>query len=323
MQSQVLGLDLLGGDHPPEAFIPGLVTLLDEVALAGIPCAGAPFQRLGVFATASFLEHWREGSYAAYLQHPALWVIPVAESVQMEDLPLQAIRHKKHSSVMQGMSLLRDKTLDALISIGNTGALVAAATLHLPLSPGVRRLGLLACVPTRRAMTAVIDVGATLEPTSADLMQWTALGVHHLRSREGVHVPRVGLLNIGEEAYKGNALQREVHALLSEYPGITFVGNVESEEVYQGAVDLLVTDGYSGNIFLKTSKAVRDFICSQLQLRRPSGLSEDFASATECLFRHASSAYLLGTPFCIMKCHGSLQPELFPDVVRRFNLPHL
>lgn len=316
MHSQVLGLDLLGGDNPPETFIPALSTLLEEAP---------PTRRLALFTTPCFLESFRSGPYHTYLQHPALWVIPVSDSVQMEELPLHAVRHKKHSSLMQGINMLREGALDVLLSIGNTGALVTAATLSLPLLPGVRRLGLLAYVPTRQNLTAVIDVGATLEPTVADLMQWVRLGVDYLRSRKGIAIPRVGLLNIGSEDYKGTALQHAVYAQLSQYPEISFIGNVESERVYQGAVDLLITDGYSGNIFLKTSEAVRDFVYSEI-LAQLELLDETksflqaslnpFYRLSEKLSSQASCAHLLGTPFCLIKCHGALKASLLPGIVR-------
>lgn len=307
MRSFVLGLDILGGDHPPESYIPALATLLDSMQLP---------QRLALFVTPAFSAHWYEGALASYLEHPALWVIPVSESVQMKELPLHALRHKKDSSLMQGIMMLRTGELDALVSTGNTGALVAAATLQLPLLPGSRRLGLLARLPTRGGAVSVIDVGATLEPTPSDLMQWTKLGVEHLGVHDGLHTPRVGLLNIGSESYKGTPLQQAAHVLLSQYPGIHFMGNVESEEVYQGAVDLLITDGYSGNIFLKTSEAVRDLIYSELtdQLK-----TESFKINLNQLSippMQTASAYLLGTPYCVMKCHGSLHPSRLASVVR-------
>lgn len=317
MRSQVLGLDLLGGDASPETFIPALSTLLDE----------APHNwRLALFSTASFLESFRTGVYHSYLHHPALWVIPVTESVQMEELPLHVVRHKKDSSLMQGIHMLREKTLDVLLSTGNTGALVTAATVSLPLLSRVRRLGLLAYVPTRHNPVAVIDVGATLEPTVADLMQFTRLGVHHLRSQKGIAIPRVGLLNVGSEDYKGTSLQHAAHAQLSAYSGISFVGNVESEGIYQGAVDLVVTDGYSGNIFLKTSEAVRDFVYSQmlaeitLQGQVTAGLQLDltpFSHLFEQRSLQSSYAYLLGTPFCLIKCHGALEASLLLAIVHQ------
>lgn len=303
----LLGLDLLGGDYPPEAFIPALVTVLEESLKDGMCLEGKSSRawRLVLFATPFFLEQWRAGPNAPYLEHPTLLVTQVQDGVQMEELPLHAVR-KKHSSLMQGIMMLREGKLDALMSTGNTGALVTAATLQLPLLPGVRRLGLLARVPTRGGVTFVIDVGATLEPTVADLMQWTKLAADHLHRHEGIACPRVGILNIGSESYKGTPLQQEAFLKLSDYPNISFVGNVESEAVYQGAVDLLVTDGYSGNIFLKTSEAVRDFVYSQVALERAIELEQ---STHLC-------AYLLGTPFCLVKCHGAMAPHLLPRAIR-------
>lgn len=310
----MLGLDLLGGDHPPEMFIPALVTVLEESLKKGVCAEGlySKVWRLVIFATPSFVEQWRSGPHAPYLNHPTLSVVEVQESVQMEDLPLHAVR-KKHSSLMQGITMLREKQLDAFISTGNTGAFVAAATLQLPLLPGVRRLGLLARVPTRGGITSVIDVGATLEPIVTDLMQWTELAAEHLRRNEGVFCPRVGLLNIGSESYKGTSFQQEVFLKLSNCQNISFLGNVESEEVYQGAVDLLVTDGYSGNIFIKTSEAVKDFVYFQMA-------KEGFIHKEE---PKNLCAYLLGTPFCLVKCHGAMLPHLLLQAVKEVIQTHL
>lgn len=157
----------------------------------------------------------------------------VTDVIEMYEEPLVAIRQKKNSSLSMGLKLLKKKFLDAFISTGNTGAMIAGATLSLPRLPGIKRPALLATLPTQRGAVAIIDVGGNLSYKARDLIQFAQLGAAYQRCCFGIEQPRVGLLNIGVESKKGTSEVRQAYELLqqlSDQSGMKFVGNVEGRE---------------------------------------------------------------------------------------------
>lgn len=237
------------------------------------------------------------------------------EVIEMDDAPLTAIRRKKNSSMVTGMRQLRDGVLDAFVSAGNTGALIASGTILLPMLPGVERPALLAMLPTRKGFVAVVDVGGNVSCKPAHLVQFARMGAAYLRSYGVTHTPTVGLLNIGEESKKGTQEAREAYEMLqeacaSEADGMTFVGNVEGREVFQGKVDVLVTDGFTGNIFLKTAEGVSFFILDYLH----DAFAEDSDPRLDNVIRtlhgivdydEYPGAIVSGVDRILIKCHGS------------------
>ncbi len=288
-----IGIDLMGSDSPPALLYEAVKKVAQEIDPAK--------QTLVVFAT----PEWEDPS-------PPSGVVfyPVSEVIEMDDTPLFAARRKRDSSMAMAVELLRAGELDGIVSAGNTGALIALTTLGLERLPGVERPALLALLPTEKGSVAILDVGGHIHCRPEHLVQFAEIGSTYQRIVAGVTAPKIGLLNIGEESGKGTSEQRLAHDLLSKHfqekSEISFYGNVEGREVYQGAVDVLVTNGFAGNIFLKASEGVSSFILEHLE----GALKEGEANhALADLRRNVDYAEYPGAIVCgvdgvVVKCHG-------------------
>lgn len=235
----------------------------------------------------------------------------VKDEITMEDDPLSSVRLKKESSVIAGLHQLREKKIDALVSAGNTGAIVAASTLILP-KMGLDRCCLLASLPTKRDPLAVLDVGGFLAPSPEVLLQYAKVGAAYQRALLGKKTPNVGLMNIGVESKKGTGEVRQAYKLLqSEVSGqFHFVGNVEGREAFQGGVDVLVTDGFTGNVLLKVSQGVSSFIFDYLKAEMTDCATDAVNRVIDDLHRHFRydehpGAFLCGIEGLVIKCHGA------------------
>ncbi|MBI2742572.1 MAG: phosphate acyltransferase PlsX [Chlamydiales bacterium] len=236
------------------------------------------------------------------------------EVIVMEDDPLSAIRKKKNSSLVQGVTRMQKGEIDAFISAGNTGALLGASHMLLPLLPGIDRAGLLTLLPTRQKEIAIIDVGANVACKPEHLFQFALMGVAYLKSC-GIESPTIGLLNIGSEPIKGTAELRETYQRLQEFckkeSSVHFAGNIEARDVFKGEIDLLVTDGFSGNIFLKTAEGLAAFILELLEE------TSAYAGLRHRLnYAEYPGAILCGVEGVIVKCHGTASPQSFIRSIR-------
>ena len=195
-------------------------------------------------------------------------VAHASEVVEICDNPATAFREKKDSSLTVGLNLLKEGKGEAFVSAGSTGALLSAATLMVKRIKGTRRAALAPVVPTGKGGAILIDAGATAECTPEYLHQFAFMGSYYAERVLGRLEPKVGLLNIGAEPSKGTDLQREAHVLLTkagQEGRINFVGNIEAREAVYGEVDVIVSDGYSGNIFLKTMEGTGGFLAKELK----------------------------------------------------------
>lgn len=244
----------------------------------------------------------------------------VSEVISMRDEPLSAIRLKKGSSLVTGIRLLKKHSIDAFVSAGNTGALVAAASLQLRMLPGTNRPALLATLPTQTGSVAVVDVGGNVSCKAHHLVQFAHMGAAYQRCSKGIETPRVGLLNIGVESKKGHAEVRQAWQVLKEQaelvaangmtPRMHFVGNIEGREVFNGNVDVLVTDGFTGNVLLKTSEGTASFIFDFMQQTLKNEKSEQLKVAMKDIQRFFSydeypGAIICGVDGIVVKCHGN------------------
>lgn len=238
----------------------------------------------------------------------------VADVIEMEDEPLLAIRQKKNSSLSIGVGLLKKGEIAAFISAGNTGALIACATLFLPLLPKIKRPALLATLPTAKGDVAIIDVGGHVYCKATHLVQFAQMGAAYQICMQGIASPRIGLLNIGVESKKGTLEVQQAYQILQEQmPSsklkMEFIGNIEGREVFQGKVDVLVTDGFTGNVLLKTSEGVSFFILDHLQFALQEVRPENKAEILSYLRHHFDYEEYTGAIVCgidgiIVKCHG-------------------
>lgn len=195
-------------------------------------------------------------------------VEPCSEVIGMDEDPTSAIKHKKDSSMVVGLSLVRDGHGDAFVSAGSTGALLTGATLITKRIRGIRRAALAPKIPTKVGKAVLIDCGATAECTPEYLLQFAYMGSFYAKSAMHIETPRVALLNIGTEESKGTELQRTAFAAMQkagEEGRIHFIGNIEAREAILGGTDVIVTDGYTGNIFLKTMEGTAKLLISKMQ----------------------------------------------------------
>jgi len=207
---------------------------------------------------------------AELARHPAAAGLPIeivhaSEVIGMDDKAVQAVRAKRDSSMRIGLRLVRDAKADGFITAGNTGAAMATAKMVLGAIPGVDRPALAAVFPTAVGTVAtLLDVGANVDSKPHNLEQFAVMGEIYFRAMFGTENPRVGLLSIGEEETKGNELTREAFQLLKQLP-LNFVGNVEGRDLYNGEVDVIVADGFVGNVALKTSEGVANLVRATLK----------------------------------------------------------
>jgi glycerol-3-phosphate acyltransferase PlsX len=237
------------------------------------------------------------------------------ESIEMEEAPLLAVRRKKDSSMAAGIRLLKEKQIDAFVSSGNTGALVAFAKLHLPMLPNIERPALLVTMPTEKGKVVVLDVGANIKPKPNHLVSYALLGSFYRQCMFQEDNPSIGLLNIGVEEQKGTQEVKEAYQLLQKQFQGSFLGNIEGREVFQGKIDVLVTDGFTGNVFLKTAEGISSFLAEYLGKHFP---IPETVSHLHQRFNYAEhpGALLCGVDGIIVKCHGFSNKQALKNGIR-------
>src|SRR5438270_2823852 len=249
---RVIALDAMGSDRAPKPEIEGAIQAS---------------RRFGIQVA---LVGPQESLRAEMNRHPFAHGLPISivhasEVITMEDKAVQAVRAKRDSTMRVGLRLVREGQAAAFITAGNTGAAMATAKMVLGGLPGVDRPALVAIMPTAtRSVSTLLDVGANVDCKPHNLEQFAVMGEIYFRSMFGTARPRVGLLSIGEEEGKGNELTRDTYQLLKKLP-INFVGNVEGRDIYNGKVDVIVSDGFVGNVALKTSEGVANLVRSTLK----------------------------------------------------------
>lgn len=229
-----VAVDALGGDKAPDEILQGV---LDAVA-AGIPCAIVGPENLQSLTK---------------IDVSGLTLIPASEVIAMDEDPAGGVRRKKDSTLVRAAEAVRDGKASAMISAGNTGATMASALLRMGRVKGVNRPAIATPIPVPgHTPTVLLDAGANAEVQADWLVQFGVMGSIYAQRRFGIESPRVGLLSIGEEPGKGDSLRKEAYELLASAKGINFVGNVEGRDIMTPDVDVVVTDGFTGNVVLKT-----------------------------------------------------------------------
>jgi glycerol-3-phosphate acyltransferase PlsX len=229
-----VAVDALGGDKAPDEILKGT---LDAVA-AGIPCVLVGPDNLADLTS---------------IDISSLKVIPASEVIAMDEDPAGGVRRKKDSTLVRAAEAVRDGKASAMISAGNTGATMASALLRMGRVKGVNRPAIATPIPVPgHTPTVLLDAGANAEVQADWLVQFAVMGSIYAERRFGIANPRVGLLSIGEEPGKGDSLRKEAYELLAVAPGINFIGNVEGRDIMTPDVDVVVTDGFTGNVVLKT-----------------------------------------------------------------------
>ncbi|MCM8789513.1 MAG: phosphate acyltransferase PlsX [Candidatus Omnitrophica bacterium] len=246
-----IAVDAMGGDYAPAVVIEGAVAAVKEYDVE-IILVGDEARIKQLLLKAKY-----KGDKIA-IQH-------APEAIEMYEPAATSIRRKRNSSIVVGLNIVKNNEADAFVSAGNTGAVVCAATLGLGLLPGIERPGIGLVTPTLKGISLIIDVGANIDPKPNHLLQYGIMGAAYFYYILGRSNPSVGLLNIGEEEAKGPDFIRETHELLGK-SNLNFVGNVEGKDLFSGKCDVIICDGFVGNVALKVSESAAEAI--QVFLKR-------------------------------------------------------
>ena len=307
-----IALDAMGGDHAPGEIVAGALQAQDqlsgddEIFLIGDEpvvkaCLGAP-------------SGW-----------PRIQVVHAPETVEMHESPVEALRRKRQSSIAIMAELASSEKADIAISAGNTGACVAACQMQMRLLPGVQRPGILVLFPTFTGPMAVIDVGANISPKPSHLHQYALMASIYMHEILKVADPTVGLVSVGQEDSKGNELIRSVNQMLRDDSRIKFVGNVEAGEVMKKPADVMVCDGFVGNVILKFAEGLTEGLFKAIRQEmanvRPE-LAKEFEPVIKNIYaQHDQDEYggapLLGVNGICIICHGSSKARVIRNTILR------
>ena len=297
-------VDCFGGDHCPEAPVEGALKAL----------AANPDLKIGLLGDETVLKGQLEGKDYDVSR---VEIIHAPEVIGCDEKPTDVVRLKRNSSMMKGIILLRDSDdVAALVSTGSTGALVTGALVRLGRIPGVIRPAFCPLLPTMNGgLVGICDSGANVEVTSAHLRQFAIMASLYMENVYGVKNPRVALLNVGLEAEKGDAVRQEAYPLLRQTEGINFVGNMESRDLLSGKYDVVVADGFSGNVLVKTTegtalellkKIKKDIYSRSLYKMGALLMKRMFKEEKEFMnYQNYGGSVLLGTAKVVVKGHGS------------------
>lgn len=299
-----VALDAMGGDNAPLEVVKGAIDALNKSKDIKVYLCGDEEQINASIASVN----------AAY-DITRLEVVHCSEVIEMSEPPVNAIRRKKDSSIVRGMTLVKDGTCDAFVSAGSTGAILVGGQLIVGRIKGVERAPLAPLIPTEKGCSLLIDCGANVDARANMLVQFAKIGSIYMENVVGVKNPKVGIVNIGAEEEKGNMLVKEAFPLLKHCPDINFIGSVEARDITKGECDVIVCEAFVGNVILKfyegvgktLLKAIKSSLMSDLRSKIGGLLVKPAVKKT--MMKFDSSEYggapLLGLNGLVVKTHGS------------------
>jgi len=290
----------MGGDHAPGEVVKGAVAAAREFGLE-IALVGRP-------------DAVEEGLRGVGRSGLAVEIVPASEVIGFDEAPVQAVRQRKDSSLVVALRLLKEGKADAVVSAGHTGALMAGGLFSVGRIKGIDRPALSIVVPTRHGFACLLDVGANADSSPENLLQFGQMGSIYTERVLGVNRPRVGLLSIGTEEEKGSKLTKAAYALLKGC-GVNFIGNMEARDILEGAADVVVADGFSGNVALKATEGAVSVLMGFIKEALTSSLTTKLGAllvkpalkrvAGRLDYAEYGGSPLLGLDGAIIKCHGS------------------
>ena len=305
-----IAVDAMGGDYAPAEIVKGAVAASLELPVDIVLVGSRP--KL-------------EKELARYHRKGQVFIVNAAEAIGNDEPPVQAVKQKKDSSINVAIALLKNREADAVVSAGNTGALMASALFGLGRIPAVERPAIATIFPTHKGSVLLLDMGANVDCKPKHLLQFAEMGAQYAEHVMHIKNPRVGLLNIGEEKTKGNELVVESWELLHKAK-INFSGNVEAKEIISGKVDVIVCDGFIGNLILKFGESVSGFILELLKKELSKNLITRFAAfllmpALANLKRgidydEYGGAPMLGVNGVVFKAHGRARAKAIKNAIR-------
>ncbi|MBN1766657.1 MAG: phosphate acyltransferase PlsX [Sedimentisphaerales bacterium] len=307
-----IAIDAMGGDNAPQEIIAGALESLEYIENDQLVLVGDEPTILSLLGDESRWKH-------------NICVVHAPEIVGMDESPVEAIRRKRNSSISIMVKLAVDGQADAVISAGNTGAFVAACQMRLRVLTGVQRPGILVVFPTFAGPVALCDVGANIAPKPLHLYQYALMSMVYVRAVLGQSHPSVGLISIGQEDAKGNEVVKAANKLLRDDKRIPFVGNVEPRDFLSRPADILICDGFVGNVILKLTEGMAEnlfkTIARELEEHKPD-IVDHFKPIVDDLYaRHDYSEYggapLLGVGGTCIICHGSSNARAIKSAILR------
>lgn len=307
-----IALDAMSGDNGLEAVVPAALDSLkahDDIILILV---GDEEQ-----LTAELAKHKQSPSERLSIQH-------ATQVVTMDDAPAMALRNKKDSSMRVAINLVKSGEADAAVSAGNTGALMSTGRFVLRMLPGIDRPAICTAIPSTNGHTYMLDLGANIDSSAEHLYQFALMGTELVRAIDGKQSPRIGLLNIGQEDMKGNEQVKAAHELISG-ADFNYIGFVEGDDIFHGDVDVIVCDGFVGNVALKSSEGVAKMLSQELKSSYTKNLFTKLAALVSLSvlrdFRHRfdhrryNGASLLGLKGILIKSHGSADQVAFANAI--------
>ena len=309
-----IALDVMGGDHAPAAMIEGAMLALED--------SGIDVEKLFLVGDEATVEE--ELSHRSYA-HSKIEVVHSEQVVEMHESAVKSVRQKKKSSISVAVDLVKSGDCQAVVSAGNTGAAVAASTIKLRNIPGVERAGIASPLPNENGPCNIVDAGANVDSKPSHLLGYAIMGSVYARHVQGKKNPVVGLMSVGEEDSKGTDFTREVFGLLEE-SGLNFIGNVEGHDLFETPVDVVVCDGFVGNVVLKsceaTAKAMFKWLREDIKatpIRQMGALiaKEAFKATKERgNYETYGGSPLLGVNGICIIGHGSSSPRAVKNAIR-------
>ena len=315
----VIAVDAMGGDNAPAATVAGAVLAAKEMGIKIMLVGQEDVIR------AELAKHSAPDGAIAVLHAP--------DVIETDEIPTKAIRRKRESSIVLGLKAVKEGQASAFVSAGSTGALLTGATVYIGRNEGVERPALGALMPNRSGFTLLVDCGANVDCKPNYLLQFAQMGSEYMKKARGVTSPKVGLINIGAEAEKGNTLVKETYALLEESAaelGINFIGNVEARDVPLGAVDVAVCDAFVGNVLLKYTEGfakglmgiVKDELMADPVSKIGALISKRAFGRLRKRFDYddIGGAPFLGLKSLVVKAHGSSNERAIRGAIRQCKL---
>jgi phosphate acyltransferase len=307
-----IAVDAMGGDNAPAEIVRGALRAVNE--------HGIPVALVGRSEAVTAELRAAGGAVGG-----AISVVDAREVIEMDEHPANAVRAKRNSSLVTSCALVADGSARAVVSAGNSGAMLAAALFTIKRVPGIARPAIGASFPSDAGQTFILDVGANTDCKSEWLAQFAVMGDVYARTMLGVERPRVALLSNGEEAEKGSELVQASYPLLARLP-IHFVGNVEGKDIFRGGCDVVVTDGFTGNVVLKVAEGVGDFLFASINREARRSLGGKLGGALlkpklrplrdRVDYRKTGGALLLGVAGEVVIAHGRSDAEATMNAIR-------
>lgn len=314
MSRYIIALDAMGGDNAPNAIVEGAIRGLRKFKDIEILLAGPEEKLQPLIADASDVKE-------------RISILNATQVITMEDAPMMAVRTKKDSSLVVAMNAVREGRAGAVVSAGSTGALLAGGMFKIGRIPGIERPALAPVLPGLKKNFMLIDCGANVDCQPKYLLQFGLMGSVYMKSVLDVKNPRVGLVNIGAEAEKGNKLVKETYELMEQQTGYNFVGNCEARDIFTGDFDVVVADGFAGNIILKHTEGLAKALFTMIKEELMSSLGTKIGAllAKPAFYKvkkrmdynAVGGAPMLGVNGAVVKAHGSSGAEAIENAIRQ------